>query len=223
MLSALIIGLVGMVIFVFYESKVAMNPLVRCLLLSSWCLLIVIVLQVPFALLSNRTSLSGYIQTFICPIIAVASICEYPLPAATVLLNICLSDFIPTYLQACKGTSPIKSGIDCLPYAFTMGVVLVVTGGSIAATKAYRPQLWLGWIFFMVAMGAMSTVRADTPVAHMIGFPVLLGVGGGIVYSATYFPVLAPLPVSENAHALALFAFFRSFAGVRRMPLAMSR
>ena len=29
-----------------------------------------------------------------------------------------------------------------------------------------------------------------------------------------YFPVLAPIPVTENAHALAFFAFGRSFAGV---------
>lgn len=30
----------------------------------------------------------------------------------------------------------------------------------------------------------------------------------------TYYPVLSPLPVSENAHALALFMFLRLLAGV---------
>ena len=95
-----------------------------------------------------------------------------------------------------------------------MGFILVATGASIAASKVYRVQLWVGWVALITAMGLISTVQADTPTAHMVGFTVILGFAAGIIYSATYFPVLAPLPVSENAHALALFAFFRSFAGV---------
>ncbi|KIP05973.1 hypothetical protein PHLGIDRAFT_73402 [Phlebiopsis gigantea 11061_1 CR5-6] len=178
-LAPLIIGFFGMISFVFYEAKVAKEPLV------------------PFAVLSNRTSLSGYIQTFLCPVISVASVF-----------------FLPTYFQACTGASPIRSGIDCLPYAFVMGGSLVLTGATIAVSKVYRVQLWFGWVCFIIAMGALSTVGADTPISQAVGIPVLLGLAGGIVYSSTYFPVLAPLPVSQNAHALALFAFFRSFAGV---------
>ncbi len=64
-------------------------------------------------------------------------------------------------------------------------------------------------------MGTMSTLHATTPVSHAIGFTVFEGVGMGLIYSATYFPVLAPLPVSQNAHALAFFSFLRSFASVR--------
>ena len=96
----------------------------------------------------------------------------------------------------------------------SLGPTLIVAGGSIQATKAYRPQLWIGWALIVLCMGVMSTLHADTPTSRGIGFPVLLGVGSGIVYAATYFPVLAPLPVTENAHALAFFAFLRSFAGV---------
>ncbi len=33
-------------------------------------------------------------------------------------------------------------------------------------------------------------------------------------YSTTVFPIQAPLPVSQNAHALAFLQFLRSFAGV---------
>ena len=125
---------------------------------------------------------------------------------------------MPAYFQACKGASPIKSGVDALPFAATLGVVLMLTGVSVAVTKAYRAQLWAAWACFVVSLGVMSTVDADTPLARALGFSVLVGVGAGVIYASTYYPVLAPLPVSENAHALALFAFFRSFASVR--PLA---
>lgn len=37
-----------------------------------------------------------------------------------------------------------------------------------------------------------------------------------------YFPVLAPLPVTENAHALAFFAFGRQFAGLWGISIGAS-
>ena len=68
-------------------------------------------------------------------------------------------------------------------------------------------------------MGVLSTLRADNPSIRVIGYPIILGVGCGIQYAATYFPVLAPLPISQNAHALAFFSFCRSFAAVSKHGL----
>lgn len=121
---------------------------------------------------------------------------------------------MPIYFQACLGHSPMRSGVDILACAMTLGPMLVVTGVTIAVSKRYRPQLWVGWGLLVLAMGLFSIVDADTPLRNSIGFSVLLGLGAGIIYAATYFPVLAPLPVSQNANALAFFAFCRSFAGV---------
>ena len=108
----------------------------------------------------------------------------------------------------------MRSGVDILACAMTLGPMLVVTGVTIAVSKRYRPQLWVGWGLLVLAMGLFSIVKADTPLRNSIGFSVLLGIGAGIIYAATYFPVLAPLPVSQNANALAFFAFCRSFSGV---------
>lgn len=122
-------------------------------------------------------------------------------------------------MQACKGASPIGSGVDTLGMACSLGVALIVTGVTIAVTKMYRVQLWFGWVAIMVTVGAMCTLHADTPLANAIGLPIILGVGCGFIYSAAYFPILAPLPISENAHALALFSFVKSFAGVCQIRL----
>ena len=92
--------------------------------------------------------------------------------------------------------------------------MLLLSGASIGITKTYRIQLWLAWVLTVLCMGLMSTLRADSPFPHTVGYPILLGLGSGIWYAATYFPVLAPLPVSENAHALAFFSFCRSFGSV---------
>ena len=83
-------------------------------------------------------------------------------------------------------------------------------------------QLWFGWAFYITAMGVLATLHVDSGIERVTGALVLVGFGSGIIYASTYFPVLAPLPVSENAHALAFIAFCRSFAGVRLLSLRVS-
>ncbi|KIP03771.1 hypothetical protein PHLGIDRAFT_77045 [Phlebiopsis gigantea 11061_1 CR5-6] len=178
-LTPLILGLIGLVFFLIYEVNYAKNALI------------------PAALISNRTSLSGYLQTFIAPILTF-----------TVLY------FIPIYYQACWGSSPTRSGVLLFGLVLPCGVFLLVTGASIAITKRYRPQLWLGWALYVAGMGVLSTLHVGSTIARATGGLALLGFASAILYASTYYPVLAPLPVAQNAPALALFAFFRSFAGV---------
>lgn len=91
---------------------------------------------------------------------------------------------------------------------------LIGSGMSINITKAYRPQLFIGWCLLIIGMGTLSTVRADSPLGQPLGFSALFDIGCGIIYAATYFPVLAPLNISDNAYALAFFAYCRQFATV---------
>ncbi|KAI0685396.1 Mfs1.2 [Cytidiella melzeri] len=178
-LVPLIVGLCGLAFFFVYEARFASHPIV------------------PFTVISNRTSVSGFLQTFLTPVIFIG-----------------LIYYITTFYQACAGSSPIGAGVKGLAMTLTLGPLVVITGISVAVTKSYRVQLWTGWCLLLVAMGLFTTVRFDTPIGHAIGFSALASIGGGMLYAATYFPVLAPLPVSENAHALAFFAFCRSFATV---------
>ncbi|KAJ3483963.1 hypothetical protein NLI96_g5968 [Meripilus lineatus] len=178
-LAPLILGLLGICAFLFYEHWFATEPII------------------PFTLLTNRTSLSGYIQTFINPIAMFAVIY-----------------FLPAYYQACLGASPLRSGVLILSLCASIGPAVVVSGASIGITKKYRVQLWLGWILIVVGMGVLALLHPESPLSKQVGLPIIMALGAGAIYAATYFPVLAPLPISENAHALALFAFLRSFAAV---------
>ena len=126
------------------------------------------------------------------------------------------ADYLPTYFQACKGASPLGSGVDLLALSATFGPAVILTSISVTKLSRYRTQCYLGWASLMLAMGLLSTVSATSPLARAIGLSVLVSVGTGIGYAVTYFPVLAPLPVEENAHALAFFAFCRLFAAVSR-------
>lgn len=122
--------------------------------------------------------------------------------------------------------------------------VAILTGLSVKATDRYRPQMWVGWVTVLVAMGLLSASAGGT--VHLdIGVSVaclgVLGLGTGYVYSlarsfitkggrthdddasalytTTMYPIQAPLPVTQNAPALAWMWFLRSFAGVSTSSL----
>jgi MFS family permease len=175
----LVLGLLGVMMFFFYETLVASNP------------------TVPRKLLSNRTSVSGYVQVFINSLVVSAWIY-----------------YIPVYYQAVKNASPVRSSVDMFGASLVIGPFLVLGGASVTIFKKYRPQLWIGWILCTVGVGAFSTSGANTVLATPIGISAINAPGTGLIYAVTYFPVLSPLPVTENAYALALFAFLRTFAQV---------
>ncbi|TFY67591.1 hypothetical protein EVG20_g3888 [Dentipellis fragilis] len=153
--------------------------------------------MVPFLLMSNRTGLSGFIQTFLNQIIMLAT-----------------TYYLPVYFQACKDAGPIASGVDIFGLACTVAPLSLIAGATVTKSAQYRPQIWFGWALLMLGCGLLSSLDADSSRSKGIGYQVLVGSGLGIVYVATYFPVLAPLPVTENARALAFFVFLRNFAVV---------
>ncbi|KAH8102988.1 Mfs1.2 [Cristinia sonorae] len=178
-LVPLILGLVVLTSFIAYEGIFAKHPII------------------PWRLLQNRTSVSGYIQTFINPIAVVA-----------------ILYYFPVYYQACMDATAIGASVNGLSISLTMAPTVALAGISVTVFQRYRTQIWIAWCLFLTGMGTFTILHADTAKSVAIGISVLISVGAGILYAVTYFPVLSPLPVSENAHALAFFGFCRSFAGV---------
>ncbi|KAG8851382.1 hypothetical protein FRB96_009217 [Tulasnella sp. 330] len=127
---------------------------------------------VSWKLLANRATLAGYLVTFF-----IASLPPAP-------------HYVPTYLQAVKGESAIRSGVVFLATAATIAPGAIICGASVTILKIYRPQNMIGYI----------------------GYQIIGGIGLGILYPVVQFPVLASPPLSETAHALALFTFIRQFA-----------
>ncbi|KAN0082553.1 Major facilitator superfamily domain containing protein [Tylopilus felleus] len=177
-LVPLVLGLVGLAVFITYEATLAKYPLV------------------PFSLMTNRTSLSGYMQTFF-----------------TLMTSFAVVYYIPVYFQACKGASPVLSGVYTLALG-SLAPAAIVTGISINVTRRYRPQMWLGWIFMIVGFGLMSTIIATDSIGKSIGYMMLLGCGIGLLSATPMYPIQASLPVTQNATSMTFMWFIRSFASV---------
>jgi hypothetical protein len=104
--------------------------------------------------------------------------------------------------------------VDIFGLSFTISPTSVVAGLVIQKTARYRQPMWLAWIMIVLGTGLLGILDADTGSAKSYGFQILVGIGIGIVYVAAYFPVLAPIPVTQSAPALAFFTFLRNFAMV---------
>ncbi|KAF9236871.1 hypothetical protein BU15DRAFT_36301, partial [Melanogaster broomeanus] len=187
-LAPLIIGLLGLGAFIVYEAKLATNPFGK----RKTCNV-----AVNFGLLSAQAfPFLRYLQSFV-----------------TSVLALCVTYYLPVFFQGCKGASPLMSGVYCLG-ASVQGPGGIVSGLLVKKTGRYRPQMWVGWCILLVGLGLMSTLRANTPPALAVGFSVIVGTGIGIQYATMMYPIQAPLPVTQNAPALAFMWFLRSFAGV---------
>lgn len=142
-------------------------------------------------------------------------VCKPALILQSVSIDFGLSDYLPIYFQASRFMSPLHSGIALFGLAFSTTSFSVIGGVSVTLLKKYRLQTWVAWGVAILGTGLLGTVNATTSLAHTVGYQVLAGAGFGTLYSTTYFPVLAPLPLAQNAHALAFVQFLRQFAQVK--------
>lgn len=87
----------------------------------------------------------------------------------------------------------------------------IITGQSVERTGHYVIQNYIGWALVMVGYGVMSLMKWNSSVAATQGFQIIGAAGLGFLYTAPNFAVLAPLAVEDNAHALALMSYLRTF------------
>lgn len=144
-------------------------------------------------LLSTLTGISGYVQTFVMPVVFIGIVCESIAVSCTANQpRAHRTDYMPVYLQACKGASAIGSGVDVLSFSLILAPVGLLGGALVTRTGSYRPPLWFAWVVLMVGVGLFILLDADSPLGHTIGFLVPSALGIGILAFSTYFPVLAP-------------------------------
>ncbi|KAI0075896.1 MFS general substrate transporter [Panus rudis PR-1116 ss-1] len=150
--------------------------------------------MIPRVLLSNRTSLNGYIACFIHGMVSLS-----------------VAFYLPTYFQAVKVSDPVTSSVYFLPLTTTLAPFAIVQGLIVAKTGKYK---WLnvsGWVLMVFGMSLFTTAGTSTSIGVLAAFQIIQGVAIGLLY-CLYFPIMAPLPVSQNAAAVSLQQFIRAFS-----------
>ena len=89
--------------------------------------------------------------------------------------------FVPTFLQMSSGTSAAASGLLMLPMMVGLIGTSIVSGIAITRTGRYRMFPILGTLITAVAMVAMTTLTADTPIWLICVFLFVFGAGLGMI------------------------------------------
>jgi hypothetical protein len=102
--------------------------------------------------------------------------------------------------------------------SYGISLFALVTGVVVKKTGKYVIPLYVGWVLVVVGAGLLTTLRANSSMAKSIGFQLPIGGGVGIVYAISLFPILASIPVTQTAPAMALVVFSRNFGYVSSSP-----
>ncbi|KAJ7339008.1 ABC transporter [Mycena albidolilacea] len=90
------------------------------------------------------------------------------------------SYYIPIFYQAVRGRSATSSGIDLLPFMFSI-VLTVIIGGQISGKTGHLwPLLVTAPVFLAIGSGLLYTLTTSTTSAKLIGFQILAGIGTGM-------------------------------------------
>ncbi|MFC9683943.1 DHA2 family efflux MFS transporter permease subunit [Streptomyces sp. NPDC056948] len=119
---------------------------------------------------------------------------------------------LPLYLQNVRGLSTLRTGLLLLPGGLAMGMIAPVVG---RLYDRFGPRLLVipGTSVVALALGAMSTLDAGTPVSRIILIHVLQCLGLGCVLTPVMTSALGSLSPGLYAHGSAVLNTLQQLAG----------
>ena len=123
-------------------------------------------------------------------------------------------DWYAVFFEACKDRSPSRAGIDLFGLSYSISLIAIVAGVAVKKTGKYMSTTYIGWALMVAGAGLLTTLHADSSTANSVGFQLVIGGGVGIIYVVALFPILASIPITQTAPAMALFVYSRNFGYV---------
>ena len=100
-------------------------------------------------------------------------------------------DYLPVYFQACKGASPLRSSVDYLPTALVVAPFAFVSGAVVQIFQKYRWVNVVAWSLSLIGFGLLSTLDANSPTGHWVGYQIITSAQGLLVSSRSFFDAIA--------------------------------
>ncbi|KAF9383312.1 hypothetical protein CPB97_006583 [Podila verticillata] len=123
--------------------------------------------------------------------------------------------FLPLYFQAVNGSSPVRSGVELLPFVVISSAMAVVVGLLMSRLGTYKEFIVSGFALSSIASGLLILFDEYTSSAVVNIVLVLEGVAMGLVVNTTLLGVHAQLAdKADLALGTSLWTFLRTLGGV---------
>ncbi len=117
--------------------------------------------------------------------------------------------FVPTFLQMSSGTSAAASGLLMLPMMVGLMGTSIASGLLITKTGKYKLFPILGTIVTGIAMVAMTTLTATTPIWLICVYLFVFGAGLGLIMQVVVLVVQNAVPAADIGTATSSNNYFR--------------
>ncbi|MDA8390143.1 MAG: MDR family MFS transporter [Gammaproteobacteria bacterium] len=121
--------------------------------------------------------------------------------------------FLPLYLQAVRGFTPTRSGLELLFLLVGMLVMSIASGRWISRTQRYRMFPIAGASLITAALYLFSRLTADIPLWYIDGALILLGIGLGMTMQVLVLSAQITVAHRHLGVATATVSLFRSMGG----------
>ena len=197
-LCPIVIGSLGVLSTILWETKVASYPLL------------------PMALFPNTSTLLGYICAFLHGLIVSLqssnTLVNHRAPLTRCLSKLlCTLYYVPFYFASVRFQSPIQASVCLLPISCSLLPASAVVSRIISRTGQYRWALWSGWTMNTLGAGLLLLLDGSTPTYAWTMIFLVFGVGNGSLLSAINFSVQTSSGSRNAGRAASMYTFVRSF------------
>ncbi|RDW79882.1 hypothetical protein BP6252_04520 [Coleophoma cylindrospora] len=105
--------------------------------------------------------------------------------------------YLPLYLQAVKGSSPTRSGIQVLPLMLSSVLTSILAGAYVTFVGYYTPLIIFTSALMTVGAGLITTFDIDTPFRKWFGYQIITGLGAGVSFNVPLVAVQTVLPMED--------------------------
>ncbi|UZJ57634.1 hypothetical protein CBS101457_006954 [Exobasidium rhododendri] len=121
--------------------------------------------------------------------------------------------FLPIYFQSIRGSSPIRSGVQTLPFIVAVIFAVTVSGGVVNKTGVYIPIIFLGTTMAALGAGMFYFLEPTSSQALWCGLQFFAGLGPGMSWMLPFIASSAALPPADIAIGSAIVIFFQTLGG----------
>lgn len=121
---------------------------------------------------------------------------------------------VPIYFQSVLESSPMRCGVQFLPFVLVMIPFAAIGGKVLARFGRYRTIHHFGFAIMTVGIGLMTKLSTTSSTGYWVGCQILVAAGCGLLSSTLLPAVQAPLDEKDTATATGTWSFIRSFGMV---------
>ena len=128
------------------------------------------------------------------------------------MVSVGVEFYLPLYLQAVQGASPLRSGVLILPLMTTASTVNVLSGILIHQTGRYRELIWVGVTFMTIGTGLFIHLGRTSGLAQIVAFQIVHMLGVSLMFNTPMIAIQNTVSQAEMATATATLSFVRNMA-----------